>query len=424
MNTDSDILSLNETCLEDAYLGGSKFAGLVKAKKYIDTYRRRYHIDVDIPKTYAIPLSFHEQYKSSRTVSEDLVTQAMHCVAALGGNVAVRSSADIEDQSTDSCSGVFESVLNVKTREQMRNALNKVYTSAKTRPEAQMGIIIQQMIDEPLMAGVAYSETWYREPFVILNYTQGKTADKLIAHGGSEGKLFAVCKLIETRYSDGDDLSLRFLNQSDIRISFIPSIRSSRLLVSSEDDLKKYNKQFMLAAIVCGLERRLGYPIDMEFAFSKDGALHILQQRPYVFPEFRHQYINNEIETNYCPSHPIIAGKISRLSSSQDNDLILEDTDNGVIIYTKQSYKDIYSFTTGRSDGPLGAQYTHYGNMMREHLDFSCFIAWKSSQNNFSNIKEGDYLRINLMTGKWKSYSKKTPSFEIAQKIKDLTSIR
>ena len=269
MQINNEIYPINEIPV-DANEFGNKLSGLKKIETLLYTYARQYHLDLEVPKTFAIPLSFHEKYKENGAVSESLVTKAMSCVAACGGNVAVRSSADCEDSDDKSYSGVFKSVLHVKTRQQMRQALNTIYDSAKAEPTARMGIIIQQMIEEPQIAGVAYSETYNQRPFIILNYTEGKVADNLISKGGDEGKLFAVCKFVDNPSGGGDRLSLWNLHSRLVEYGYIDNSRGSIKIADDEERMGKYKTQFILSCLVSGLEKHLGYPLDVEFAVSKN----------------------------------------------------------------------------------------------------------------------------------------------------------
>ncbi len=390
---------------------GGKFSGLKRIETLLNTYNYAYSIGAEIPKTYGIPFSFHEEYKKNGCVPESLVTRAMQCVAALGGNVAVRSSADVEDSDECSYSGKFKSVLHVKTRAQMRDALNAVYASAEAVPEAKMWIIIQPMIEKPVMAGVAYSETFFQAPFVVMNYVQGKTADKLLAHGDVDGALFAVAKCgVNEDETIEEKLSVRHLLLPRANFRFVQE-RSRSVRVASEEDKERYKKQFKLAALVSSLETRLGYPVDMEFAFSKKGKLYILQQRPYVFPDFVRE---NDGATwrLYHKKNPIIEGKASFAGSDNRVGNIIIDKDKCCVdVYPVQSMrymvgrampvnpflsiKNLYEscenlFSVINSEMGI---YSHSGNMQREKLDYS----WGSFKY-FPPVKEGDYVRINLET--------------------------
>ncbi len=125
-----NILDLYTTDIHSARAGGGKFAGLVTAKQLIDKYVARYQVPLAIPDTYAIKID---------TPRSRAFETAMYAMDACGGNVAVRSSADIEDASGRTHSGTFESVLNVDTRDKMKDALDTVYDSTSHAPRRKNG---------------------------------------------------------------------------------------------------------------------------------------------------------------------------------------------------------------------------------------------------------------------------------------------
>ena len=158
------IISFNDVDLTTSAGGGGKFTGLWKLNELVQMYNEHYKTDFVVPDTFVIPVVKFADYKKQGYVSEDLINEAMAVTDKLGGNVAVRSSADIEDRKGKTYSGQFESVLNVKTRDQRADAVNKVYESAANVPNAKMGVILQSMVPDPQMAGVVYSETFFGDP--------------------------------------------------------------------------------------------------------------------------------------------------------------------------------------------------------------------------------------------------------------------
>ena len=115
-----DILSLENAENSYAPFSGGKFKGLVKLKKLVDKYNQKFGLDIAIPETYAISSEVFDRYDIlHKGVPEELVNKAMEYVVKLGGNVAVRSSADVEDGMGKTYSGQFASVLSVKNKSQM-----------------------------------------------------------------------------------------------------------------------------------------------------------------------------------------------------------------------------------------------------------------------------------------------------------------
>lgn len=411
MSSDFNICSLD--CISKFYADefGGKCNGLKQLESLLNVYRSRYNLNLDIPKTFAIPLSVHEEYKKEGKVPESLVKEAMSYVAALGGNVAVRSSADCEDSDTQSYSGKFKSVLHVKTRQQMRDALEKVYASAEAVPDARMGILIQEMIEQPQIAGVAYSETFFEEPWIVLNYTEGKPADKLITNGGDEGKLFAVCKYVKGAcYTQRLSLSNMWNRDSEYGYLVYPDNKVHRADI--DERLGKYKNQFILTALASGLEKHLGYPLDMEFAVSKNGKINILQQRPYLFPHFEHNHISENCFTDYNPQAPIATGTVEdKKCLTAVNNIVVQrdDYDKSSAIYTGKSYQDLLAFA-GHNDNIFGGMcgkginqfYTHQGNLSREGLDFSVVITREPV-----DAVLGDKMTVNFKNGQFTVYPRR-----------------
>lgn len=399
------ILSLEDADIQNADIGGGKFAGLAALKPLIDKYNTEYNLNLKVPQTFAITLDAFERYDLKFSeVPDELVNQAMQCAVKLGGNVAVRSSADVEDKGGKTYSGQFDSVLNVKTKAQMREALNQVYASAKNVKDAKMGIILQSMIEVPKMAGVAYSESWYGDPFVVINYVENELADKLVAHGGKNGHLFAVSKPLFDQNHKMVRLNLRTLNDLQYKMLFYKNIYISSPQEVTDADRQNYRNQFVIAALTMQLEQDLGYPVDMEFALSADGKLNVLQQRPYLLPKFYKREINDYTRTFFSLEKPFIDGHVGFVAAphpwtaNEKYDINIWKSGERVSIYTKDSVGVRHAFMGFRESSPFAADYSHCGNMAREHLDFSEMETWGRAKD-FDHIKEGDYMWVDLTSG-------------------------
>ena len=258
----------------------------------------------------------------------------------------------------------------------MRKALEKVYASAKNVEGARMGIIIQQMIDEPLLAGVVYSETWYGDPFVVLNYVENKLADNLVSRGGDSGKLFAVGKILTDENHNMIRFNLKTLDDLSYNMMFYKNIRVNSPEKVTNDDREEYKKQFLLTAIAMQLEQDLGYPVDMEFAISKKGEVNVLQQRPYVLPKFYEKRIDGKTTTYFSLDKNIIEGRVKFITGFRpecidaEGEVNIWKKDESVRIFTKQSVGKRIAFMGFREHTPFGVEYNHCGNMQRENLIF------------------------------------------------------
>ncbi|MBO7066690.1 MAG: hypothetical protein J6W40_03650 [Alphaproteobacteria bacterium] len=407
---DKNIISLDEATNMPYMIAGGKFAGLFVLDNLMKSYNTRFNTEFVVPPTFGIPLLKFDEYQETNKIPDALINDAMDCVKKLGGNVAVRSSADIEDQKGKTYSGQFESVLNVKTRDQMVNAIEKVYKSAANVPNARMGIVLQQMVDNPKMAGVVYSETWYGGPFVVMNYVENALADKLLADGG-RGEYFAISKPLFDENHQMIRLDLKTFNDLRYNTFFCRDWRTISPEKLESQDREKYKTHILLSALAMQLEQSLGYPIDMEFAVSADGKMNILQQRPYCLPEFYRREIDDRTTSVFSSETIVLEGTvgfIKRLhpfSAKPEYDINIWKSEESIRIFTNKSVGVGFQFMVSWSNSPFEAQYNHHGNMSRENLDFTELELWGRNAE-FENIEEGDRILVDMYNGKVKLIAK------------------
>ena len=433
-----NIISLDNTTPDKAHIGGGKFVGLAQIKPLLAKYKEQYGVDFELPKTFAITTDAFKKYDIAHNgIPEDVINQAMQCMVACGGNVAVRSSADIEDLSGKTHSGEFESVLSIKNKQQMIAALQKVYQSAQNVNGAQMGVIIQPMIDTPTMAGVLYSQDFNGDPLVAINWTQGKPANFLLVNK-EQGNLTKISKYVQTDYG------YKLFEFPDIKT------RDNRNLLHSSIDncmmkfyvssLQYWNMQYItqLTALANHLEKDLGYPVDIEFAISKDGKISVLQQRPYIM---NNNYVVKQLENGdlvgYNKNNPIVAGEVKIVDyfiSAEEYQKAKENKDFANKILLSKSAQRNNSFMilawADMDEDVLQSKlkidacyrihselYGHYGNQFRERG-----TPFFSTQRNaeFQHVKDGDWLKIDLRTGTFKTFPQKDKSFNIANVVQML----
>lgn len=396
------IISLNDVNAQTSVIGGGKFAGLYQLNMLIQKYNAQYKTNFVVPATFVIPVTKFNDYKKYGYVPEELINTAMFYTDKLGGNIAVRSSADIEDKKGKTYSGQFESVLNVKTRNQMATALNTVYKSAIKVPNAKMGIILQSMVPMPKMSGVAYSETWYGAPFVVLNYTVNDYADKILS-GHTSSYCFATSKLVLDKENNIHKLNLSQINNPEYNVMFY---EHNRVKSATKENREQYKNHFLISALCSQLEQDLGCPIDMEFVVSNDGTINIVQQRPYCLPEFYILKIDEHTTSVFSPEKTIIGGNVgfvNRLhpfSANKDFNINIWKADDCVHVFTKDSVGVKIRFEYDWGNSPFDAGYTHHGNMSRENLDFTVLETY-GRKDEFDKIKQGDYMIVNMLTGKF-----------------------
>ncbi len=401
------VLNLSNIDYNAALAGGGKFAGLAKIRPLIDGYVARYNVPLVIPETYAIKID------APRGVALDA---AMCAMDACGGNVAVRSSADVEDAGGKTYSGAFESVLNVQTRDNMKDALDVVYGSAANVPGAKMGVVIQRMIANPDMAGVLYSQDFNGDPYNVVHYTVGRPANFLVVNR-EKGNLSKISK-----YHFSSDEGFELFKFSDmnrdytercIRSVVFDNMNGMLPLISIKD--WGAEKICNLVALANHLECDLGYPVDVEFAIGKDGVINVLQQRPYIInADYIVRHMPNGDFVGYNKGNPIINGVVKIVDGIEDKSIFGADfkdkilltkdgnSGNGVALLTMVDGKENVLNSKLKIDACYrihDEMYGHYGNQFREHgTPF-----WSTQRTaDFANVCDGDVMEIDMRSGHFK----------------------
>ena len=125
----SDYLyNLSDTNLDSAKSCGGKFFGLVQIRDFVKEFSAKYNLDFQIPPTFATPC-YNIFLDMDKKRLYHIKNAAKKALELCGGNVAVRSSANVEDMSGQTFSGCFDSVLNVKNSVDLESAIYKVLMS-------------------------------------------------------------------------------------------------------------------------------------------------------------------------------------------------------------------------------------------------------------------------------------------------------
>ena len=201
----------------------------------------------------------------SDPIGPALAAEILDAYRRLGsGQVAVRSSARDEDGARASAAGIYESLLGVHGEGPLLDAIRHCLDSARTERarahrlavgaaanDQPMGILVQRMVLADV-AGVAYTvdPVTARRDRLCLNATPG--LGDALASGHVSG---------ETQVTDRAGI----LIQSDRLPGAAPVLTPGHTLA--------------LATLAERLERELGGPLDIEFAFTGE-TLHLLQVRP------------------------------------------------------------------------------------------------------------------------------------------------
>jgi NAD(P)-dependent dehydrogenase (short-subunit alcohol dehydrogenase family)/phosphohistidine swiveling domain-containing protein len=130
-----------------------------------------------IPKTHVISWDAHLFYLQHGKAAIERLRQEIETILEPGRMYAVRSSANIEDHAKQSFAGLFQTVLNVQSNEQVLEAIQHIWDTASSETitdysqkeegeneQTLMAVILQEMI-QPVISGVSFS----RNPITTLD---------------------------------------------------------------------------------------------------------------------------------------------------------------------------------------------------------------------------------------------------------------
>ncbi len=192
--------------------------------------------------------------------------------------IAIRSSNAYEDQGKKSFAGYFRSFLNINAAD--KNSVEKhiiqVFKSYKKYKNKKNEVIIQNMVEEVNLSGVATScDKDYFSPYFIVNFLKSRDTSK-ITSGNLNGSTFV------------------FYSKSKI----LPRNWYLRKIIF----------------LIRKLEKIYGNAIDLEFAFDKNKKLNLLQVRKVV----KNKNYKN-IYSNFLPSFTKLSKKIKKLKKEHYN---------------------------------------------------------------------------------------------------------
>src|SRR3990167_968206 len=193
-------------------------------------------------------------------------------------SLAVRSSANNEDLSTASMAGRYTSILHVRDEAQLRNAIEQVIASYGAEVSSEDEVLIQPMLLDVHLSGVAFShDPSTGSPYRVINYSLGDDTTA-VTSGSIQARTFVAAHGAQN------------LPQTMQRV------------IDLIEELQDFFSDV---------------PIDIEFAFTSQDTLFLLQVRPLVIQSLhgdieRHQAILSRLaEKVRCGQrlHPFLPGR-------------------------------------------------------------------------------------------------------------------
>lgn len=204
------------------------------------------------------------------------------------GNVAVRSSADVEDQAANSFAGIFESLLYVRGGQALKAAVVDCWASALSeralafnrlagREDApiRMALVIQQMVDARV-AGVVFTRDPVGPDRDDLAISAAFGLGTGVVSGTIETDLFRVDRRsgqVESTISRKDLMVTHdAASGGGVQTIPVPESMSAQPCLSGADIDS-------IRGMALSIEHTFGVPQDIEWAIGADG-LYVLQARP------------------------------------------------------------------------------------------------------------------------------------------------
>ncbi len=287
---------------------------------------------------------------------------------------AVRSSMNLEDGRNDSFAGLLDTFLYVHRSQvvekviacfkSIHNDRLKTYIDSKSiTKEMKMAVIVQEMID-PVFSGVAFSRSPVGDSSLFLIESCPGLGEGLVS-GTIESNTYKLNRFGEVVSKIEKNLTEGFFNNN-----------GKVTLQSCEPNPINLNLLHKIKDILIALEKKLGFPVDIEWAYCRKNKKIILLQVRAITKSF--SPLELYVDTNLSESYP---GHVSRFTSSTINRL----------------YKNIFIETAsmlGASKSKLDKLKKHYSNLVADqgghlyyHLEsyYSALSALPGGKKNIDN---------------------------------------
>jgi pyruvate,water dikinase len=271
----TDIIFLSEAHSAMADRIGNKAASLAELRQ----------AGLDVPEGFCVPVELYRDWRVSGAVSEAARAAILAGFARLRPPVAVRSSSPAEDRADASFAGQYDTVLGVRTPEQLIDAVVRCWTSAfstaatayriehGTPIDAAMAVLVQELVPATA-AGVLFTmhPVTDRTDQAVVNANYG-LGDSVVS-GRAEPDTYVLDKASGTVVEQRIGSKKIITTLVEVGVADVPTPAEQQGRPSlSLTQLRQ------LADVAAKLEAHYDQPIDAEWAFEGD-TLRMLQARP------------------------------------------------------------------------------------------------------------------------------------------------
>lgn len=324
---------------------------------------------------------------------------------------AVRSSCSFEDGANDSFAGVFDSFINVPEGS-IESFILKCYASMYSRrcicyaqgrgvpvTALQMAVIVQPAVNARA-AGVAFSvdpRTSSRTHLLIESvFGMG---EGLVSGRGSPDR-YVLCRRpftnVSRELSERKTEAVQFAQEGGTTGTLLPPEARANFSIS-------WSQALDIGRQVLALERRLGFPVDVEWLLDGAGKLWIVQVRPLQLPPLSNVIVRESVvsETGSTPmtsgqpiTDKIVRGTIRWLTAAS------AAAKNGEVVVARSVDVDWLPLLRNATAviAMEGGWTSHIAIILREHGVPTIFSAGPSAQN----LMDGECVTVDCSgpTGK------------------------
>lgn len=320
--------------------------------------------------------------------------------------VAIRSSGTLEDGSSDSAAGLYQTVLGRKGAEDVMKAVletissnfdHKVFVHRDTYQQdigkSAMACVIQEIF-EPKYAGVGFSLNPMKPEEVVINFSEGLGEFVVGAHG-QPAKISFDRKTGKICFEDGLADYKFELNSEKNKM-----VKVERPLAKVEGEALAQHAEQMFKVIMA-LEEHFGGPVDMEFGIKENGEIGMLQRRAITvtgtqtFKDLGSLSQAAELSTQNVFSGGLTTGKLVHIQDEKTFDF---DTLTGKEILLVEGFTDKLEANINRFAGYLslkGGDLDHGAIVLRQHGK----TAVRVSEEDFENLKSFKGTILTLAAG-------------------------